>query len=128
MDATPGEPPAETPGPQRLRGISAPPLEQLLPRAWRGDRRTLDAWQKGRGIAAAGGVAWGAEGSQVAAVASRSEEAPRAVDLAGVRCSCPNARAFCSHLFAAVEARCAGGGAQSNHSPAPALLELEGTA
>eukprot|EP00445_Apocalathium_hangoei_P078598 CAMPEP_0204192526 /NCGR_PEP_ID=MMETSP0361-20130328/60942_1 /ASSEMBLY_ACC=CAM_ASM_000343 /TAXON_ID=268821 /ORGANISM="Scrippsiella Hangoei, Strain SHTV-5" /LENGTH=367 /DNA_ID=CAMNT_0051153615 /DNA_START=14 /DNA_END=1114 /DNA_ORIENTATION=- len=84
-----------------------PPLERLLPQQWRSDRHLINAWQKGRDIAAAGGVAWGMGGSEVAAVASRSEEAPRAVDLAMCRCSCPNLRPFCSHLFAAVEAsRC----------------------
>eukprot|EP00929_Paragymnodinium_shiwhaense_P117586 TRINITY_DN8836_c0_g3_i1.p1 TRINITY_DN8836_c0_g3~~TRINITY_DN8836_c0_g3_i1.p1 ORF type:complete len:351 (-),score=82.91 TRINITY_DN8836_c0_g3_i1:258-1310(-) len=81
-----------------------PAIEALLPKEWHGDRLLLGAWQKGRNIAAAGGVAWGNAGSEVAAISSRSEEAPRAVDLATMSCSCPNPRGFCSHLYAAVQA------------------------
>lgn len=83
---------------------STPALELLLPREWRGDRHKMGAWQKGRTIAAAGGVAWGSAGSEVAAIASRSEEPPRAVDLASCTCSCPNPAPFCAHLYAAVHA------------------------
>jgi len=42
-------------------------------------------------------------------VASRSEGEARTVDLASCTCSCPNARPFCSHLYAAVQAAGSGG-------------------